>query len=68
MIELLKMLVIFFYFGIKVVYDYLCNVDDVLLKKLVVSGGVIYVNVYSFYLIELFSDFECRKVFGVLMK
>lgn len=68
MIWLFKILVIFFYFGIKLVYDYLCNIDDELFKKLVESGGVIYVNVYGFYLIELLSDLECKKVYGELFK
>lgn len=68
MIWLLKMFVILLYLGMKVVYDYLRNINDELLKKLVVSGGVIYVNVYGFYLIELLSDFKCKKVYGELFK
>lgn len=69
--DLLVMMLVLFvllYSLVKVVYDYLCNFDDVWLCRLVKVGGVIQVNVYGGYLIDIVKMLECKQVEEVLSK
>lgn len=62
LIECMLVLFVLLYSLVKVIYDYLCNLDDVCLKCLVKVGGVIQVNVYGGYLIDIGKNEFCVLV------
>lgn len=68
LIEQSKTPIILSHTGTKTVYDHPRNIDDILLNKLVKSGGVIHVNAYSSYLKKLPQDPKRKGAYAELFK